>query len=196
MSRRGKAREAVFQILYQDDLNPSEDQVRNPKGSANVRAPCAEDATQDAKTSPTEGDDLLARRLRGDELLEFASSLLAGVRRNRQELDARLDATAEHWSVRRMAPTDRNALRIGAYEILFTDTPDTVAVNEAIELAKRYGTAQSAGFVNGILDQLMHGRCEDASTGDEKTAAEPDKVSEKPAPESLPERARRLKARK
>ena len=180
MSRRSKAREAVFQILYRDDLSP--------------------------EISPAGGEDLLARRLRGDELLEFARSLLAGVRRSRQELDARLGVTADNWSVGRMAPTDRNALRIGAYEILFTDTPDTVAVNEAIELAKRYGTAQSAGFVNGILDRLMHGRGEAASSGDEKTAAQPpaneasadelDKGAEKPAPESLQERTRRLKARK
>lgn len=167
---RSKAREAVFQVLYQDDLN--------------------------AKISPSVGEDLLARRLHGDELLEFARSLLAGVRRNRHELDARLNATADNWSVARMAPTDRNALRIGAYEILFADTPDTVAVNEAIELAKRYGTAQSAGFVNGILDRLMHGRGEEASSDDEKTAAQPDKVAKKSAPESLHERARRLKDRK
>lgn len=189
MSRRSKAREAVFQVLYQDDLSSN-----------------AEDATQDSKTGPIVGEDLLARRLRGNELLEFARSLLAGVRRNRQELDARLNATADNWSVGRMAPTDRNALRIGAYEILFTDTPDTVAVDEAIELAKRYGTAQSSGFVNGILDRLMHGRGEAASSGDEKTAAGPpandtsadgpDTAAEKLAPESLRERARRLKDRK
>ena len=54
-----------------------------------------------------------------------------------------------------MPPTDRNVLRLGAYEILYSDTPDRVAVNEAIELAKRFGTAQSASFVNGILDRLM-----------------------------------------
>ncbi len=55
-----------------------------------------------------------------------------------------------------MAATDRNVLRLGAYEILFTDTPDRVAINEAIELSKRYGTANSAQFVNGILDRLMN----------------------------------------
>ena len=176
MSRRSKAREAVFQILYQDDLS--------------------------SKTSPSVGEDLLARRLRDDESLQFARSLLAGVRRNREELDARLEATADNWSVGRMAPTDRNALRIGAYEILYADTPDTVAVDEAIELAKRYGTAQSAGFVNGILDRLMHGRGEAASSDDKKTTAQPPAAdasadeSDKVAPESLNERALRLKARK
>lgn len=54
-----------------------------------------------------------------------------------------------------MAATDRNVLRLGAYEILFSDTPDRVAINEAIELAKRYGTNNSSQFVNGVLDRLM-----------------------------------------
>ena len=57
-----------------------------------------------------------------------------------------------------MAPTDRNVLRLGAYEVLYADTPDRVAIDEAIELAKRYGSAQSARFVNGILDRLMAGK--------------------------------------
>ena len=55
-----------------------------------------------------------------------------------------------------MAATDRNALRIGAYEILFAETPGRVAVNEAVELAKKFGSKQSAPFVNGVLDRLMH----------------------------------------
>ena len=54
-----------------------------------------------------------------------------------------------------MAATDRNVLRLGAYEILFSETPDRVAINEAIELAKRYGTNNSSQFVNGVLDRLM-----------------------------------------
>ena len=56
-----------------------------------------------------------------------------------------------------MAATDRNVLRLGAYEILYADTPGRVAINEAVELAKRYGTAQSAQFVNGILDRFLAG---------------------------------------
>jgi len=55
----------------------------------------------------------------------------------------------------RMARIDRNILRLGAYEILYADTPDRVAINEAIELAKRYGNEQSSQFVNGILDRLL-----------------------------------------
>ena len=56
-----------------------------------------------------------------------------------------------------MATTDRNVLRLGAFEILYADTPDRVAINEAVELAKRFGTAQSAQFVNGILDRFLEG---------------------------------------
>ena len=68
-----------------------------------------------------------------------------------------LAQTADNWSLERMAATDRNVLRLGAFEILHSDTPDRVAINEAVELAKRFGTAQSAQFVNGILDRLARG---------------------------------------
>ena len=145
MTRRSRAREVALQVLFQDDLNP--------------------------KCSPEEGDALLRRRLKRPELLEFSRGLVAGVRRNRGELDQEIEKTAAHWSLHRMAATDRNVLRLGAYEILYSDTPGRVAVNEAVELAKRYGTAHSAQFVNGILDRLMHeqgARDEGRGTGDER----------------------------
>ena len=88
-------------------------------------------------------------------LIEFARTLVAGVRRNRGELDELLGQTADNWRIERMAATDRNVLRLGACELLYTETPGAVVINEAVELAKRYGTAQSAPFVNGILDKLM-----------------------------------------
>ncbi len=95
-------------------------------------------------------------RLLGDrELVEFSQSLIAGVRRNRAELDDVLGKTAANWGLERMAATDRNILRIGAFEILYSDTPGRVAINEALELAKRFGTANSSQFVNGILDKLL-----------------------------------------
>ncbi|GAG23615.1 unnamed protein product, partial [marine sediment metagenome] len=102
------------------------------------------------------GDALLQRRLGSEELIEFARSLVAGARRNRKEIDQLIEESAENWSLQRMAATDRNLLRLGAYEVLYSDTPDRVAIDEAIELAKRFGSAQSAQFVNGILDRLMH----------------------------------------
>jgi transcription antitermination protein NusB len=130
MSRRSRAREVAFQVLYQDDLNP--------------------------RNNPAVGDQLIEQRLRVDDLIAFARGLVAGVRQNREPLDAVLTKTASNWSLKRMAATDRNVLRLGAYELLHTDTPERVAIDEAVELAKRFGSAQSAQFVNGVLDKVMH----------------------------------------
>ena len=71
------------------------------------------------------------------------------------EIDQRLSQSAENWKLSRMPVVDRNVLRLGCYEILFHDTPPKVAVNEAIELARRYGSDKSAGFINGVLDRLL-----------------------------------------
>jgi transcription antitermination protein NusB len=131
MARRTRAREVALQVLYQDDLNPEH--------------------------RPADDEGFVRNRLQGAELVEFASSLITGVRRNRLELDQVLSQTADHWSLQRMAATDRNVLRLGAYEILYSETPDRVAINEAVELAKRFGSKQSAQFVNGILDRLLVG---------------------------------------
>ena len=135
MTRRSRAREVVLQVLYQDDLNPQADRQR--------------------------AADFLRDRLQNNKpLVEFAQKLLDGVLRNRQEVDSLLARFADNWSLERMAATDRNVLRLGAYEILYADTPDRVAINEAVELAKRYGSRQSAQFVNGILDRLLKERQE------------------------------------
>lgn len=133
MSRRSRAREIVLQVLYQSDLNPDQ-----PDG---VRS------------------RFIAARLNSDpSMIEFAEQLIRGVRANLAAVDACLEQTAQNWKLSRMATTDRNVLRLGAYELLFTDTPGRVAINEAIELAKRYGTKNSSQFVNGILDRLMNGK--------------------------------------
>ena len=131
MSRRSRAREIVLQVLYQDDLNT--------------------DQPEDIRLR------FINARLNQDRsLVEFAEDLLAGVRRHRDKVDQQLEEIARNWKLSRMAATDRNVLRLGAYEILFTETPTRVAVNEAIELAKRYGTNNSSQFVNGVLDRLMN----------------------------------------
>lgn len=131
MSRRSRAREIVLQVLYQDDLNT--------------------DQPEDIRLR------FINARLNQDRsLVEFAEDLLAGVRRHRDQVDQQLEEIARNWKLSRMAATDRNVLRLGAYEILFTETPNRVAVNEAIELAKRYGTNNSSQFVNGVLDRLMN----------------------------------------
>lgn len=130
MSRRSRAREVVLQVLFQDDLNPSH----------SLRA----------------SEDFLRSRLQNSkDLVEFAISLLSGTRRNRPELDGLLVSQADNWSLERMAATDRNILRLAAFEILYTETPGRVVINEAVELAKRFGSKNSAQFVNGILDGLL-----------------------------------------
>jgi transcription antitermination protein NusB len=74
---------------------------------------------------------------------------------NQPDIDRRLTEAAENWRLVRMAVVDRNVLRLGAYELLHTpETPPSVALDEAIELARRYGSADSPAFVNGVLDRL------------------------------------------
>jgi transcription antitermination protein NusB len=129
MSRRSRAREVALQMLFEDDVNP--------------------------RASIEDTKEFLAARLHSPDLEEFCLSLILGVRRNQSELDELLTQTADNWSLARMAATDRNVLRLGAYEILYTETPARAAINEAVELAKRFGSANSAPFVNGILDKFL-----------------------------------------
>jgi N utilization substance protein B len=118
-----------LQILYQEDLNPGGD--------------------------PALIELFVERRLQSTEVRVFATSLINGVRQNLAELDSHLEQIADNWSLLRMAATDRNILRMAAYEIVFTGTPGRVVINEAIELAKRFGSTQSSRFVNGILDRVL-----------------------------------------
>lgn len=131
-TRRSRARETALQMLYQADLNP--------------------DVARGAVLEMIQG------RLEDEDLSRFCWSLFSGVMEFRAELDAKIEAVAANWSLKRMAPTDRNVLRLGAFELLHTDTPPKVVLDEALELAKSYGSAQSSQFVNGILDRLIPGR--------------------------------------
>ena len=131
MTRRTRGREIALQVLYQTEQNAG-------MVAAEVRR-------------------FVERRLRGDRpLVAFAEGLIAGVQANKPRLDALITEVAENWRLDRMAAIDRNILRLGAYEMLFCpEVPTKVAINEALELAKRYSTAQSSRFVNGILDRLQ-----------------------------------------
>lgn len=147
MLRRSRAREVVLQLLYQDDLNPD-------------------------RTLAPDLNFLMARLHNDEKLVEFANSLLNGVRRNREELDEALTKHANNWALARMAATDRNVLRLGAFEILYTDTPGRVVINEAVELAKRFGAKQSSQFVNGILDGLLPAESDSSAATDNAGAAD------------------------
>jgi N utilization substance protein B len=113
---------------------------------------------QNPKGMPREAVEAFARdRLGGDaEAVTFGLVLYDGVLTNRPAIDELVSKTAENWRLARMLPVDRNVLRLGAYELAFTPDPApvAVAVDEAIELSRRYGSADSPGFVNGILDKI------------------------------------------
>lgn len=149
MPRRSRGREVALQVLYQVEQNPG-------FSAEEIRRFCE-------------------RRLLDDQaMVAFTRELVAGVRERRGEIDEAIQKVAENWRLDRMAAIDRNILRLGAFEILFdADVPAKVAINEALELAKRYSTAQSSRFVNGILDKVAHSR--DQPAEDEAGAAtEPD----------------------
>jgi N utilization substance protein B len=96
------------------------------------------------------------RELPGDaEGRDYADQLVRGVRESLLELDERIRAASQNWRLERMARIDRNALRLGAYELsMRSDVPRAVILDEAVELAKRFGSDESSKFVNGVLDRI------------------------------------------
>ena len=130
MTTRRRAREVVLQVLYEDDMNPT----RNLAVA----------------------DQFVATRLlEHNALVAFARELLTGIRKNRPQLDKILTQHAANWSVKRMSAIDRNVLRMATYEIVLGGVPGRVAINEAIDIAKRYGSRNSGQFVNGIMDRVL-----------------------------------------
>ncbi|WP_373049376.1 transcription antitermination factor NusB [Vulgatibacter sp.] len=91
---------------------------------------------------------------------DFAEKLVRGVVVHRSELDDAIQAQSENWRLERMARVDRNVLRLGLYELLHTETPARVVINEAVEVARTFGGENSPSFVNGLLDKLAraHGK--------------------------------------
>lgn len=96
-----------------------------------------------------------------DELLNeysykdvYIGQTLRGVEENLQQIDDIISKRAEGWRLNRLVSVDRNILRLGIYELLFTQVPPEVVINEAVELAKKYGTEKSGSFINGILDRV------------------------------------------
>lgn len=130
MTRRSRAREVALQLLFQHDHNPG------------VARSAVERFVRD--------------RLRDSASEAFCLALYDGVIGQLETIDQRLAGAAENWRLSRMASVDRNVLRLGAYELIFSsETPAGVALDEAIELARRFGSADSPAFVNGVLDRLL-----------------------------------------
>ncbi|HEU4869838.1 MAG TPA: transcription antitermination factor NusB, partial [Pyrinomonadaceae bacterium] len=131
MGSRRKARECALQMLFAADVAemPATDVVRSywaELGEADL--------------------DETAR--------QFATRLAAGTLQNLELLDDRIRSRAEHWRISRMAVVDRNILRLAVYEFLYEPTPRTVAINEALEIARRFSTYEATQFINGILDAI------------------------------------------
>jgi transcription antitermination protein NusB len=131
MGSRRKARECALQMLFAADVAAtSPDEV--------LRTYWAELGDSDTEEA--------AR--------EFASRLAAGTLAHLDTLDERIRSRAEHWRIPRMAIVDRNILRLAVYEFLYEPTPRTVAINEALEIARRFSTYEATQFINGILDAI------------------------------------------
>jgi len=129
MNRRSRAREVALQLLYQRDLNP-----RVPRDAI---------------------ERFVHERLDNPSAEAFCLELFDGAVARSETVDRGISEAAQNWRLTRMAVVDRNVLRLGAYELLFTqETPAGAVLNDAIELARRYGSANSPSFVNGVLDRI------------------------------------------
>jgi len=129
MGSRRLGRERALQALYALDLNPM-------------------DASRFLETFWENNPSLADARA-------FAGQLIEGVLAHRADLDALIKSKAQHWALSRMALVDLNLIRLAAYELLYRDDiPKKVIINEAVEIAKKFGSEDSAAFVNGILDEI------------------------------------------
>lgn len=129
MSVRRKGREFALQVLYQGDMSgESPEQVLRSFAQSFDHSPKAR---------------------------EFGETLVRGVLSQRDAIDASIAAASEHWRLERLSRVDANVIRIAVYEMTNPPgLPIEIAINEAIEVARKFGTAESAGFVNGVLDQV------------------------------------------
>jgi N utilization substance protein B len=140
----------AVQMLYQRDLGGSRtEEIFARFQPAEYLAGDSED--DDAVA----GEASLAPEDRA-QVFEYAKGLVSGTLEHLEEIDSLIVSQADNWRLERMAPVDRNILRLGVYEFLYqADVPKLVVIDEAIELAKRYGSENSSGFVNGLLDGLI-----------------------------------------
>ena len=129
---RHKARECALQMLFASDL------VRD----------------NDCPTLTRNYWNELGDQSIDDKTREFANSLACGTLKEIASIDDLIRTRAEHWRIERMAIVDRNVLRLAVYEFLYTDTPNGVAINEALETARRFSSFEATQFINGILDGI------------------------------------------
>jgi N utilization substance protein B len=162
MSSRRRAREIALQILCSVDRQPelsTAQAVRTyfahlhggeSEEAADHDTPDGRSAAIEARASSQAGEPGQA------EVRGFSEQLVDGVREHQAELDALIGRSSRNWRLERMAWVDRNLLRLASYELLYCPaTPARVAINEAIEVAKRYCAGESAAFINGVLDRVL-----------------------------------------
>lgn len=143
MSRR-QAREVALQALFQLDLNPL-NEAESPDEVRLLAFDTAISSYEDKKLLDKENDRL------------FAMSLINGTRDNLEAIDEVISSVSKDWKLARMSGIDRNVLRLAIFEIRFADEPmqPGIAINEAVELSKRFGTDDSGKFVNGVLGAII-----------------------------------------
>lgn len=150
-----RSAEAIAQILISDSALMN---LRGPEQATELDKRILASAAKE-RSSPVPSTDLsLLRRAVLDLLdaFEHAKELVSGTVEHLAQIDELIRQQAEHWRIERMPPVDRNVLRLAVYELLHqTDVPKLVVVDEAVELAKRFGAEQSGRFVNGLLDGLL-----------------------------------------
>ena len=150
MGKRREGREAAVQFLYQSDVN---------------RRPVAELLADFWKLRSGPGKAEASPKTRA-----FTEELVKGVTAHAAEIDAHIVKCTANYEIHRIAVVDRNILRVGIYEMLHcTDVPPVVSINEAIEIAKKFGSEESGRFVNGILDRLRGELTRDARGGGGKS---------------------------
>ena len=159
--RRRTAREMAVQMLYQSDLGGSAlPHIFATFDLAEYRAREAaaprKKGLLTAQERAEEREEADQARKRIEEAFEHAKELVRGTLDNQERIDDLIRSQADNWRLERMPAVDRNILRLAIYEMMFEmDTPKLVVLDEAIELAKKFGSEQSGRFVNGLLDGLL-----------------------------------------
>jgi N utilization substance protein B len=144
MGPRRRARECALQVLFSLDMNEG-------VTPAQALAHFWKDFAHESRAAGAHEDDAEAVR----EVTGFAELLVRGTAENLAEIDAIVQRASRNWRIDRMARVDRNVLRLATYELAYVpEVPAKVVINEAIEVAKRFGAGESPAFVNGILDRI------------------------------------------
>jgi transcription antitermination protein NusB len=155
--KRRTAREMAVQMLYQSDLGGSP--LPNIFSTFDLTEYLAREAAAHDRARKGEADDRTEHtrnRKRVDEAFDYAQQLVRGAVEHQEQIDELIRGQADNWRLERMPAVDRNILRLAIYEMLFErETPKLVVLDEAIELAKKFGSEQSGRFVNGLLDGLL-----------------------------------------